>query len=458
MLIGTRGNRAPVVLTGTCVLFTIITGTLSLSCIEITHLISRCTGFMRLKKLLTTEGVNANGASTSAQQPYTGMRFPALDGLRGLAALGVAVFHYMIGPSFKLPWLARTLRLCSRSPLSIETFFVLSGFLIGGILLRLKDAPDYYRAFYTRRALRIWPLYYLWVGLYCVFFLATHSAAPPGMTRTFYLSSFLLFFQSFYPAILTSSIMLLPTWSLVAEEHFYVLIPVVVRHFSSRGLARVLIGILIAVPLCRLGFFKFIGHESEWADMVARYWPTFQADALAMGVLFAIAWESQKVRDWLRRHRALFGWGMFAGSGLAILLGCLRDAHTPHSRLLEATFGRSAQELGCLALIVYLVCHPGGAVGRFLSSKTLRDFGKISYCIYLIHSGVLWMIFRFLLHKRVGENLWLDLLVAPVALFVTVAMAKISWIYFERPLLQWARGVPQPSCVLPVSASVPASS
>jgi peptidoglycan/LPS O-acetylase OafA/YrhL len=413
---------------------------------------------MRPKKLLSVESVQTSGESPPVQQGYTGLRFPALDGLRGMAALGVAIFHYMIGPSFKLPWLARSLEFCSMSPLSIETFFVLSGFLIGGILLQLRDAPDYYRSFYARRALRIWPLYYLWVGLYCVLFLTTHSAAPHGMTRTFYLSSFLLFFQSFYPAILMNSIMLLPTWSLVAEEHFYVLIPIAVRHLSSRGLARVLIGVLIAVPLFRLVLFKFIGHESEWADMAVRYWPTSHADALAMGVLFAMAWRSQTTRDWLHRHLALLGWGMFAGSGLAILLGCLRDAHLPYSRLLEATVARSAQELGCLGLIVYIVCHPDGAVGRFLSSKTLRDFGRISYCIYVIHSGVLWMIFRFVLHKRVGTNLRLDLLVAPVALFVTVALAKISWNYFERPLLQWARGVPKPSYVLAMRASVSASS
>ena len=106
--------------------------------------------------------------SVPARRPQGGSRFPVLDGLRGRAAVGVALFHYMLGPAQKLPWLARATDLCGLSPLSLDTFFILSGFLIGGILLRVKDAPNYYKAFYQRRSLRILPLYYSWIGLFFV--------------------------------------------------------------------------------------------------------------------------------------------------------------------------------------------------------------------------------------------------------------------------------------------------
>jgi peptidoglycan/LPS O-acetylase OafA/YrhL len=84
-------------------------------------------------------------------------RFPELDGLRGLAALCVAVFHHMSGPAEKFPILHRVLLLSELTPVSRDTFFILSGFLIGGILLRMRNLPEYYKPFYTRRFLRIMP-------------------------------------------------------------------------------------------------------------------------------------------------------------------------------------------------------------------------------------------------------------------------------------------------------------
>ena len=87
--------------------------------------------------------------SNSESMTFAGERFPELDGLRGLAAVGVAVFHYLIPPAQKLPRLMRTIDLIGMSPLSVDMFFILSGFLIGGILMRLKESPDYYKAFYA---------------------------------------------------------------------------------------------------------------------------------------------------------------------------------------------------------------------------------------------------------------------------------------------------------------------
>jgi peptidoglycan/LPS O-acetylase OafA/YrhL len=374
-------------------------------------------------------------------------RFPVLDGLRGLAAVGVAIFHYMLGPAQKLPLLARATDLFGLSPLSLDTFFILSGFLIGGILLRIKDAPNYYKAFYQRRFFRILPLYYFWIALFCVVYFAAHLAPPHGMRRSFYLASYIFLFQSFFPAIITSSYMLVPTWTLVAEEHFYLLIPICIRRMSSRGLVKVLLAVMILAPLFRAVLFTYIGHESEWADMAVYYWPPCRADALAIGVLLAVIWRSEELREWLQDHVSLFIWGMLAGSGLAILLAWMADANFAHCRAVNAVFGRTAQELACLGLIAYLICRPQEAFGRFLTSNIMCELGKISYCIYIVHWGVLWMIFRFVLHTSIGANLWLDFTVAPIALLISIAIAQLSWKYFELPLLQRARGVPQKGAI-----------
>lgn len=390
-------------------------------------------------------GLSPTRSGPEPARPVQGAsRFPVLDGLRGLAAVGVALFHYMLGPAQKLPWLARATDLCGLSPLSLDTFFILSGFLIGGILLRVKDAPDYYKAFYQRRALRILPLYYSWIGLFFVLYFAAHLAPPHGIRRSFYLASYILFFQSFFPAIITSSYMLVPTWTLVAEEYFYLLIPVCIRRMSSRGLVKVLLTVIILAPLFRAVLFKVIGHESAWADMAVYYWPLCRADALAMGVLLAAIWRSQELRQWLQEHLPLYKCGMLAGSGLAVILDWMADSNFRYCRLINAVFGRTAQELACLSLIVYLICRPEGAFGRFLCSNIMRALGKISYCIYIVHWGVLWMIFRFVLHTAIGENLRLDFSVAPIALLISIAIAGLSWKYLELPLLRRASGVPRP--------------
>lgn len=71
------------------------------------------------------------------------------------------------------------------------------------------------------------------------------------------------------------------------------------------------------------------------------------------------------------------------------------------------------------------------------------DLGKISYSLYIVHRGVLWLIFRFVLHRGFGEHLRLDFIVGPLALLLSIAIARLSWRYFEYPLMQKARGVPQ---------------
>jgi peptidoglycan/LPS O-acetylase OafA/YrhL len=87
-------------------------------------------------------------------------RFPVLDGLRGFAAVGVALVHYSLGPSLRFPGVARIMDFWEMSPICLDSFLILSGFLIGTGLLATKGSPTYYRRFYRRRIFRILPVYY----------------------------------------------------------------------------------------------------------------------------------------------------------------------------------------------------------------------------------------------------------------------------------------------------------
>jgi peptidoglycan/LPS O-acetylase OafA/YrhL len=398
----------------------------------------------------------SESACSEMLRPYLTLKPPRhleLDGLRGLAALGVACVHYLDGPADKLPVLRRVLDLLEMSPLSLDIFFILSGFLIGGILLRTRNAPDYYKTFYRRRFFRILPLYYAWIALFCVFYFVGQGwglLTPRGYSGAFYLASFVFLFQNLSIAIIESTYIVAPTWTLVVEEHFYLLVPLCVRRLSPRRLVHALFAVVVLAPLFRGVLFKYIGQRSEWADIATRIWPPCRADALAMGVLLAIVWRSPELRAWMQKHLSLFGWGMFASSGFAILLACMANANFYYCRFLNVSLGRSAVELACFCLIAHLICRPQSGFGRFLCSNLMRELGKISYCLYLIHWGVLWMIFRFVLHTPFGERLWLDFAIAPVALLISIGIAELSWNYFELPLLLYARGVPKAAPIAPI--------
>jgi peptidoglycan/LPS O-acetylase OafA/YrhL len=328
------------------------------------------------------------------------------------------------------------------SPVSLDTFFILSGFLIGGILLRFKDAPNYYRTFYQRRFVRIFPLYYLWIGLFCLFYFFAQGwglEPPAHLSSAFYLLSFVFFFQNLVPSVIESTFFVAPTWTLVVEEHFYLLAPICIRRMSPRRLVQVLVAILVIAPILRGVLFEFIGHRDDWADIATRIWSPCRADSLALGVLLAVIWNSEKTREWLRAHAPLSAWGMLAGSSIALSLGYMASANLSHCRFLDVTVGRSAVELASFSLIVYLICRPLSAFGKFLSSEPMRYLGKISYCLYVVHWGVLWMIYRFVLHGGFALRLSVDLTAAAAALLLSLGISAMSWKYLESPLLHGAR-------------------
>jgi peptidoglycan/LPS O-acetylase OafA/YrhL len=242
-----------------------------------------------------------------------------------------------------------------------------------------------------------------------------------------------------------------PTWTLVVEEYFYLLIPLCVRRLNYRRLAQLLFTVIALAPIFRGVLFKYIGQRSDWADIATRIWPPCRADALAMGVLLALAWSIPEIRAKLQNRLPLFRWGMFGCSGIAILISWMSKANIPHCRFLNDSLGRTAVELACFCLIAFLICRPQALFGRFLCSNVMRGFGKISYCLYVVHWGVYWMIFRFVLHARFGERLWLDFAIAPIGFLISWAIAAASWKYFELPILQRARGVPEQ----PVVAVIP---
>lgn len=162
---------------------------------------------------------------------------PELDVLRGVAVLGVLLLHgfsWQYSPRSFGKWGGAMIRLTQPGWVGINLFFVLSGFLITGILLDSKSRPDFYRRFYVRRALRILPAYYALLLL----LLLLRSSSPAFVGLSF-----------IYLANLTTLFGVAcgygPLWSLAVEEHFYIFWPAVVRNFTAKHLAWVSAAVVV---------------------------------------------------------------------------------------------------------------------------------------------------------------------------------------------------------------------
>jgi len=362
-----------------------------------------------------------------------------LDGLRGLAALMAIFYHYLTGPGIASHSIARLVTLLEVVPLNLDSFFILSGFLIGSILLRHKDSPNYYRTFYARRFHRILPLYYLWLAVYVVAFLSVGKgwglAHPAGYSTAAVFGICLVLAQNFSPAIINSGLLIAPTWTLGVEEHFYLLAPVCVRRLSKRGLVLSLLSVIAIAPLLR-GLVSFLCQGSPWSQSVIYLWTPLRADALAMGVLLALAWTAPEVRDWLHRRSNLLPWAMLGFTGTAALLVHLIRIHVPHALLVNALAGRTLVELSCLSLMLFVLTRPDSTFCGLLRTDFLRQTGKFSYCLYLAHFGVLWMVCRFVMHSELGLHPWRDVASALISLVLLYVLAMLSWNFIEEPLIR----------------------
>src|SRR5258708_22658177 len=200
-------------------------------------------------------------AVTSAEEfpapnPYA--RILELDGLRGLAILLVILCHYVGNPNHAPLgfWPNRFLSAFTVGWSGVDLFFVLSGFLIGGILLDARKSPHYFRAFYMRRVFRILPIYYLWTLLFAatvigalVFFPGRLGVTSGDLLRV---PVQLLFLQNIFIGMPHFTwTWFVVTWSLAIEEQFYLLAPPLIRYLSRAAMIRLLASVLFIAPVLR---------------------------------------------------------------------------------------------------------------------------------------------------------------------------------------------------------------
>ena len=298
-------------------------------------------------------------------------KMPELDSLRGVAILLVVFYHgfFWSNGLTGLSGIAKLfVNLTRIGWLGVNLFFVLSGFLITGILADSKTNKHYYRRFYVRRALRILPAFYA---------LLLVLSFIPSQSRAYLTLSF--FYLSNIAPLLGIPMTYTMLWSLAVEEHFYFLWPASVRLLSARALMIYAMTIVCAEPFLRAWYFL-----RHWPDG-SGYLTWLVADGLAMGSILAMALRQPQVT---RKRLSLLVF-MVIGIAASMALFGARYGILTQRRLLGASLLLTVAQLFFLgALGLTLLLGTSGWKG-LVNVRVLQFFGEISYGLYLIH----WLFF-----------------------------------------------------------------
>lgn len=354
---------------------------------------------------------------------------PALDGVRGLAAMTIVIFHYWGGKQNANPAVRFIAEGINFGWASLSLFFVLSGFLISGILIDGFDKQGWWRRFYWRRSLRIFPLYYFALALaiaITVSFLRIRCPLASIVPWVFYLQDIPMNFRLFpsfpnFPA-------LSHLWSLAVEEQFYLLWPFVLvcRRKNLTSARRMCVLIWAISFLFRVSVLS-AGLRENWAIgfVVGR------AGELAMGAYLALAIRDVRGNSILLRHPRR----VFLASLLAILAVMAWSRSTAVSTFPMATIGIAANALLFTSMLA--LCLNAGVLASFFSMAWLRWLGRISYGIYIYHI-LLGSLFEWIAAQSfpgLGHDAHL-VVVAMIAVPGTLAIAAVSYYAFEARFLR----------------------
>lgn len=352
---------------------------------------------------------------------------PELNTVRGIAVLMVLVYHAFywgmdlskFAPAERLfltaAWTGR---------LGVNLFFVLSGFLITGILIDARTREDYYKRFYIRRSFRILPAFLLTL---VVLLAARVAPLQFVLLSAAYLANLTPLFgvAIAYPVL----------WSLAVEEHFYLVWPAVVCKLSSRAIMALCVSIVVLSPVTRLISF-FLARRNGWVSYEIFDYTWNSADGLACGALLAIFLrEFKPSRKTLARMLGLL-------LALAIAIGTVGIPFGIFSRRLP--LGAALQivpwNFGFVALLGFFLLLGSGPRRRWSRSPTLEFFGDISYGLYLYHlfflNGLGWLYghgFFAIVQFPLFLGLWIRF---GLLLGIAVSVAYVSRRYFEEPIMR----------------------
>jgi len=332
---------------------------------------------------------------------------PELDGVRGIAVLVVMLSHFQdpVRAVRPLGWLTD---LILRGAWGVDLFFVLSGFLITYILISTRNAENYFSAFYGRRSLRIFPLYFLTIALFFFVLLPlAHRYGYDLWMKEHEQVWYWLFLSNWRDAFgHVNGAQLFHFWSLAVEEQFYLIWSVVVFLSPPRRMKAIAIAVIVSSIALQVA-----GGIFSWDDRILYCGTFMRADALAFGALLAI---SQGFRSWVAARFWLI---------VPVVFLILYLNRPPYRMDLVA------YDIGSTAIVAIAVTR---SVSLFRLGW-LRTFGKYSFGLYIIH---------YIIHGvepvfvgRVNPIVFTFISIVG-GISVSFAVAWVSWHVLEQPFLR----------------------
>lgn len=330
---------------------------------------------------------------------------PQLDGVRALAVTAVLLSHTWSGPGHQ----------------GVQLFFVLSGFLITGILLDSAETvrtdarsfTEALRSFYWHRLLRIAPPYYLLLFTFCG--IPAFGVWHEFWYHALFLSNFrFAFLGAWQPAVLA------PTWSLAIEQQFYLAWPVVMFALPKRTEV-IAFGMIVSAVI-----FRFEIQALHFNEVAMYVLPPASFDALALGALLASRYPDEGFRNWLEGVAAVCAVVVMAGE--AELLKVPESLWFPVFELLWPVV--------FVGLLSRLLRNDRGILSSLLSFRPLVSIGRISYSVYLVHESV--NLFAVAVHHRMRGARWEPGFTRfAVVSLLSVMFAELMWRFVESPLRRY---------------------
>ena len=340
---------------------------------------------------------------------------PGLNGLRAIAALSVVIAHVSLKgiADFGLPSKPHL----PMAGYGVTLFFVISGFLITYLLmLELEKTKTVrIRKFYARRILRIWPIYYLYIGIvFAILWWLNQSDAMKVQEMWYY-----IFFAANIPFIYQQGILILAHyWSIGVEEQFYLFWPWLVRFFKKNLLKTSALIFIIFFSIKIILWFTLGNKSYEYRFFTVTRFHIMMIGAI--GSIFYMQKQSYFLILFSSKTSQLLSWTFFVLMGLNII-------HIP------IPIAHEAIAIASLSMIVGQIMVSKRIVN--LENKLCDFIGKISYGIYVIHPIIILLLSK--IYKNLNINIYLKyVLVYSTVVFATICFAWLSYTYFEKPFLK----------------------
>ena len=372
--------------------------------------------------VVTRSGNVAVGSSLQDQtEPLLRSEMPELDAIRGVAILGVLLYHGLYWgldlshfSKFERAvltgmWLGR---------LGVNLFFVLSGFLITGLLIDARNKPKYYSRFYIRRGLRILPAYSLTI---LILFVTRYAPLKFIVLSVLYLSNLTPLFgvTIAYPVL----------WSLAVEEHFYFLWPLAVRRWANGVLLLLLGFVIIFSPAFRLISF-YLARSNGFVSYVCNDYTWNALDGLACGGVLAILLRQ------LKPSRAVFRKALIVilGTALVVWIIGIPFGIVTRQKPVGAALQVTPWQFLFAALIGLCLLVGSGPQKRFVQVKSLQFLGEVSYGLYLYHLLIFALFDHFV--KNTGISSTIDPFFVLLTRLLIVSAIAITASFLSRRLFE----------------------